>query len=369
MKFEQPVSILDSAMTRFGDRSDLSFEGLIEEVLGHLDGSLEGVQAVYVASMLAGTTAGFQHLSAQMCQIMGRDLPVVPVEAACASGGVAVHQACKDVAAGYYEDVLVIGAEKMTEHSPDFVNQALMGATSLEERMTGISFAGLYGLIADRYLSEYGWNRDALQVVPELMHRQGATNPKAQFQKAVSREIIAKSREIAAPLRLFDCSPLTDGAAVVRLGCQSSEIQISQSALMSTVPGLADRRSLTSFPTTVAARAQLDLPSDWTQRLLVGELHDCFSVALVIALEDLGLAERGQGVDLVQKALSGELNWQINPSGGLKACGHPVGATGVKQIHSVSEWLKNQPKTGYGLAHNMGGTGGTAVVHLIEKNA
>lgn len=367
------VFVGGSAMTEFGELYDRGVLDLLVEVaqktLADANQNYDQVEAVYLGNMLGGATENLQHLGSQFTGLMGGHKPVYFFEAACGSGGMALHSAWKDIRSGQYQNVLVLGAEKMTEHAPDQINQWLMRATNRTEQMSGITFAGLYALIADYYLRQYNLSADDLAYVPALMHRHSAQNPLAQFQMPVSLEQIRSARMVASPFRLFDCSPVTDGAAGVFLQARPTDIKVSHSGMGTDCPDLGGRKNLTSFASTQFALGQMNLPQNWRDNLSVLEVHDCFSISLVIALEDLGLAEPGTGLSLVKSLYENpeKHNYQLNPSGGLKACGHPVGATGIKQIHSVISALKNSKTGATGFTHNLGGTGGTALLHLLQK--
>lgn len=370
-KNQTPVYVRGGYVTQFGELYD---QGLLDLLVESAHGSLSqaamdvsDLDAIYVSNMLGGQTDNIQHLGAQLPGLLGVCVPAFRLEAACASGGIAASSAYRDVLGGHYKNVLVVGAEKMTEQSPQTMNNGLMQATTQDEQLSGITFAGLYALLASHYLDTYTLERNILSWVPLLMHRNGATNPKAQFQKPITLKHIEASRTVVEPLRLFDCSPLSDGAAGIIISSEPSAVQMIGSAIATDSPDLGSRQELLSFNATKQALQNLNLDQDWHNNLVALEAHDCFSIALIIALEDLGLAPPGKGWELVQNLYTNpeKYSWTLNQSGGLKAAGHPVGATGIKQMVSVYEQLNLAKKNSLGLTHNLGGTGGTAIINAF----
>jgi acetyl-CoA C-acetyltransferase len=260
---------------------------------------------------------------------------------------------------------MVVGAEKMTDASTQEISAALMAAAdSEEEGHAGLSFPGIFGIIARRYMHEYGLTRERLNVVSARHHRNALENPFAQFHQELAPEDVARSPRVADPLCLLDCSPVSDGAAACILSTKhASSLRLAASQLSTDTLSITERPTITSFPATRDAgggaweEAGIG-PSD----IQCLELHDCFSIAAVISLEDLGFAEPGRGIELYE---SEDAGIAINASGGLKACGHPVAATGVKQLIDIGKQMK---KTGsrYGLTQNFGGAGATCGIHILE---
>lgn len=380
------IAVLGAYQTKFGELWDKSLEDLL------LEASLEAIkdagikksqlQIAFVGNKLAGSLANQHHLSALIAEILGVNIPVVRVEAACASGGLAVSQACLAINSGQYETALVIGAEKMTDLSGEEIARGLMSAASLEEQQSGFSFVGLYALMAKQYLEEFSARREDLALPAVKNHFHASLNKKAQFPFLISLEQVLQSPLIADPLHLLQCSPISDGAAALVLASHRFAKKIGQkqtfitaSSQANDVLSLSKRKSLTTLESTQKAgltayqQAGLD-PKD----LSLLEVHDCFSIAEILALEDLGIYKKGEGYLALRNGevkLGGKR--PVNVSGGLKACGHPVGATGVKQIVEIVNQLKERvgkrqvKKALTGLAHNIGGTGGTAVVHILQR--
>lgn len=368
--------------TRFGELWGKSLEDLLFEAsLGALkDARLAPteLQAVYLANMLAGETVHQEHLSGLFTEFLKIKAPIIRVEAACASGGVAVHQAFLTLQSSQYKNILVVGAEKMTDLLPDEISTALMAAASVKNELSsGLNFVGLYALLAQKYLEKFEATERDLAYVPVKNHYHASFNPLAQFPFKITLDDVLKSRLIAPPLKLLDCSPITDGAAALVLSNkkEGTRIKIRASGLAHDSLSLEKRKSLVSLSASKMAglkaynQAQIE-PSE----IDILEVHDCFSIAEILALEDLGFYKKGEGHWAVK---NGEVKIggkrPVNLSGGLKACGHPVGATGVKQIVELvkqlrSQKAKNGQKIRLALAHNVGGSGGTCAVHILEKN-
>jgi acetyl-CoA C-acetyltransferase len=275
-----------------------------------------------------------------------------------------------------------LGIEKMTDATSDDVTAGLMAAGTDEERLSGVTFPGIYALMAREYMHEYGVTEEQLCGTPVKNHFHGTHNPKAQFRYPVSVSDVLKSSKIADPLKLLDCSPVSDGASAIIISGKSDggnrSIRIIASEVATDSVGLCDRETLVSLPAVVRAgekayRSAGIMPSD----VDVSEVHDCFSIAEIIATEDLGLSQRGKAaVDILEgKMTLGQSKGVVtNPSGGLKACGHPVGATGIKQIVELSQQLagtceaRQVEGAKIGLAHNVGGSGAVAVIHILTNN-
>lgn len=373
------IYVLGGAQTKFGELWEKSLTDLVQDVVEdaiRATGILPtDIDTIVVGNMLGGEAAGQGHLGAYVGSLLPHRPPALRVEAACASGGVAMHTATALLESGRAGTVLVIGAEKLTDLSADDVTSAIMHAGDAEkDGRVGLTFPGIFALAASAYMHRYGLKRDELSLVSEHTHRMAVGNPYAQFQKEIPAEAISKSSPVADPLRLLDCSPITDGAAAVLLSTQrESSVRLAASALATEPLSLADRVSLTSFESTKAAMQRAMREAKWNHKDIdYLELHDCFSIASIIHLEDMGLAEEGHGIDLFKKKeVDAEGNYPMNLSGGLKACGHPVGATGVKQILDCFKQLTGQAprqvqNARRALAHNLGGVGATCTIHLLE---
>ncbi len=380
------VAIVGVGMTKFGEQWATSFRKLIVEagISAMRDAGITGkdIQAIYGGNMSAGRFINQEHIASLIADNTGLSpVPCVRVESACASGGVALRQGYLDVASGMHDCIVVGGVEKMTDVTTDIATEVLATAADQEwEAFYGMTFPALYALIAKRYMHRFGATEEHLAAVAVKNHANGANNPNAQFQFKVTTEQVLKSTMVADPLKLLDCSPLTDGAAAVILASEEKAKELTDTPVWIKGSGhatdslsLHDRRKICTLDATVhAAKQAFKQASMKTKDIDFVEVHDCFSIAEICAIEDLGFYEKGKGA---QATLDGETKIDgkisVNASGGLKAKGHPVGATGVAQAVEVTLQLKQmagkrQVKGAQtGMAHNVGGSGGTALVHIM----
>lgn len=384
------IAVLGVGTTKFGELWEVSPRALVNEAvaeaLADANIKLAEIEALYVGNMLSGTLGGQENLGALFAEELKLPVPAFKVEGACASGGLAVHNAVNGILAGIYKTVLVVGVEKMTDHKPEEVSVALAGAGHDEERAAGITFPGLYAILARAYMNKYKITERDLAAVSVKNHYHASLNPKAQFPFTVSVEQVLASPLVADPLKLLDCSPISDGAAAIILSrkpiyqradkSQKRPIYIIASAVATDTLGLAGRKNLTSLKATVkAASKAYQIAGTNPLKIDVAEVHDCFSIAEIIADEDLGFFPKGKAAKEIAKGKTrlDKGGLVVNPSGGLKAGGHPVGATGVKQIAEVTKQLrgeagKRQVKGAkMGLAHNVGGSGAVAAVHILKN--
>ncbi len=381
------ISILGASTTKFGELWDTSPRQLAREVffeaLKTSEVKPEEVDALFVGNMLAGILGNQANLGSLFAEELGVYIPAFRLEAACASGGLALHNAINSIKAGEYKTVMVLGVEKMTDHTQEDITQALMAASSDEERVSGITFPGLYALMARAYMQEYKVGEEQLAGVSVKNHYHGSLNPKAQFGSEITAEQVMKSSKIADPLKLLDCSPISDGAAAILItGDEKIEsrhakpVQIIASEVATDSLSLTARKSFTSLASVVTASQKAYKKTGLTPEYIdVVEIHDCFSIAEVIATEDLGFSKRGKGASDIANGKYTLPKGKIitNPSGGLKSCGHPVGATGIKQIVEIVEQLRGEAGkrqvngAKIGLTHNVGGSGTIAVIHILQN--
>lgn len=375
------VNILGVSTTEFGELWNKSPRALarqaIEGALNDAKLKPEEIDAIYVGNMLAGILGNQANLGPFFAEELGFPVPAIRVEGACASGGLALNTGVNSILSGQYETVLVLGIEKMTDSSQDDVTTGLMAAGSDNERMAGATFPGIYALMAQAYIDKYKVTEEIIASVSVKNHYHGSLNDKAQFRKPITVADVMKSSRIADPLKLLDCSPISDGASALIISTKEVKNApfITASEVGSDKLALHDRKSYTSLGSVVSAseRAYKKTglkPTD----IQVAEIHDCFSIAEAIAVEDLGFSEKGMGaIDISKgKMTIGKGKIITNPSGGLKACGHPVGATGIKQVVEITSQLRG--KAGdrqvngarIGLTHNVGGSGAVAAVHIIQ---
>jgi acetyl-CoA C-acetyltransferase len=384
------VSIIGAGCTKFGERWDVSLRDLIAEagVMAIDDSSVMGEQidALYVGNMSAGRFVEQEHIGALIADCAGLSrlhIPSTRVEAACASGGLALRQAVLAVASGYHDIVIAAGVEKMTDVSSGTAADALAAAADREwECFFGATFPALYAMMARLHMRKYGTTHDDMALVAVKNHRHGSLNPKAQYHMEISVEDVDKSPMVADPLHVLDCSPISDGAAAIILAptemakrFTDTPVRIIGSGQASDTLALHNRRDLTTLDATVhAAHSAFAQAKICPQDIDIAEVHDCFTIAEILALEDLGFVEKGKGGQATRDgvtALGGKL--PVNTSGGLKACGHPVGATGIKQAYEIVLQLRGEAgkrqvdEVEYGLAHNVGGSGGTAIVHIMSR--
>ncbi|HNY04345.1 MAG TPA: thiolase domain-containing protein [Candidatus Woesebacteria bacterium] len=381
------IAVVGAYQTKFGELWEKSLSDLIAETIfetvknSHLD--LSQVQAIYIGNMLSSLTSDQNHLTSMVSEITGLNIPVIRVEAACASGGLAVLEACQGIESGLYGNALVIGAEKMTDLSSDAIAQALMSAASEEERNCGLTFPGLYAIMAKKYFSEFGADEEDLAFVSVKNHFHASLNDRAHLPFEINIKQVMESTSVADPLKLLDCSPVSDGAAGVFLSspkfaqkyAPDTKIFITASAIATDTLNLSKRDNLTGLKATqIASKQAYEQAGIKSRDINLAEVHDCFSIAEIMAVEDLGFCKKGEAVLFETSGttkLGGKL--PINLSGGLKACGHPIGATGVKQIVELFNQLnhtcgpRQTPLANIGLAQNIGGTGGTAVIHILQK--
>jgi acetyl-CoA C-acetyltransferase len=384
------VAIVGIGCTKFGEMWDKSFRDLFIEagLMALEDAGMSGahVEALYGGNMSSGIFIEQEHVGALIADYSGlisSSVPSTRVEAACASGGLALRSGVIAVASEYHDIVISAGIEKMTDVGPEKAMDALAAAADREwEAAVGATFPGLYAMMARAHMHEFGTTREQLAQVAVKNHYHGSMNPKAQFRNRITIDAVINSPLVADPLRLFDCSPITDGAAAVILvpaerarEFTDTPIYVKAAAQASDTISLHDRRSLTSIDaTTVAADRAFKTARLQRSNIDVAEVHDCFTIAEIMAIEDLAFFEKGRGGPATlegETAIGGKI--PINTSGGLKACGHPVGATGIKQAVEITEQLRGDAGkrqvdgAEVGLTHNVGGTGGTVVVHILAR--
>jgi acetyl-CoA C-acetyltransferase len=374
--------ITGAATTKFGELWGTSPRSLAREaVTGALtDAGIPtgGIQALFVGNMLSGILGGQEHLGAFFADELGITTPAFKIEGACASGGLAIHNAVNSVLSGQYETVVVLGVEKMTDHKPEDVAVALMGAGSEEERAAGATFPGLYACLARSHMQKYQTREEDLAAVAVKNHFHASINPNAQFHSPITVDQVMRSARIADPLKLLDCSPISDGAAAIVITSKKTAhaVLIAASCVATDTLGLATRKSLTELKATrEAVKKAYALSGVGPRDITVAEVHDCFTIAEVLAMEDLGFFEKGKAAAAIasgKTTLGKQTKLVVNPSGGLKGCGHPVGATGIKQVVEIVDQLRGRAgarqvkKAKIGLTHNVGGSGATAVVHILK---
>lgn len=378
------VIVIGVGMTKFGELWNRSMRDIyVEAALSAIeDAGVDHIDSMYVGAMSSGLFVQQEHLGAVMADYLGMNpVPATRVESACASGGAAFRQAYLEVASGASDIVLAGGVEKMTDGAD--VTEVLATAADQEyESFHGITFPGLYAMIANAHMHKFKTTREQLAQVAVKNHHNGAMNPNAQFQSEVTAEMVMKSTMVADPLRLLDCSPVSDGGAAVIVASldvakklKKHPIRVKASAQASDTIALHNRRDLTTLnAVTNAAERAYRIAGIKPADVDFAEVHDCFTIAEIVVSEDLGFFEKGCGGKAVAEgktAIDGGII-PINTSGGLKSKGHPVGATGVAQIIELYEQLTERAggrqvkDARMGLAQNMGGSGASCVIHILE---
>jgi len=386
----EPVNIIGVGMTQFG---------VLEESIVEL-----AQTAAFEAMENSSTTEStFDHLvvgvqnpdefvgQGHLSTLLADQLGIVPagatrIESGPSSGSSAFESAFAMVAAGMADLVLVIGVEKMSQVDRNTASKILAKMLSYENEIRyGATPAALAALMTRRYMHDYGLTRDDLSLIPVKAHRNGAKNPLAHFQKEVSIEKVSNSRMVADPLRLYDCSATSDGAASLVIasdkavrdhGLSNSAIKVLGVGHGTDYLAVQHRTSLTSMNATrVAAKKAFSMAGITSKEVDVCEIHDAFSILELVNMEDLGFVEKGQAINAVKEGtteISGKI--PINPSGGLKARGHPTGGTGVAQIRDIVQQLRGEVPKGLqvdnpriGLTHNIGGFGNNMVVALFSN--
>lgn len=381
------VSVIGIGCTPFGQQNGVSITDLAlqacREALSDAQIPTSLVQAFYLGNFVSEALVHQGALAPIVAHRLGlRPIPCTKVEGACASSGIAFRHGVLLIASGVCDIVLVAGVEKMTSAGTGAVTEALASAGDADSEMRlGLTFPGTFGIIMRRHMHQHGTTREQVAMVSVKNRQSGSANPKAHFQKPVALGEVLESRLICDPLRLYDCTPISDGAAAAVLCAADPATEYADQPINIIGSGhamgpatLFEMADLTTFEASVAAAQQAYREAGLTPRDIdVAEVHDCFTIAEITAIEDLGFVEKGKGGPAVADgltALDGML--PINPSGGLLSKGHPVGATGLAQIYEIVGQLRgeaiNQVKGAHiGLAHNLGGTGAVSTVHILKR--
>lgn len=380
-------TIIGYNTTKFGELWDFSLEDLIkisiDELLQKANLQSSDLNAVFFGNMLGGISQNRLLLSSYISEILETNIPIQRVESACASGGSAFYLACEYLNSHKDETVLVVGAEKMTDCQND-ITDYLSSALSYDEQLAGLTFPGIYAMMANYYFEKYGASQEDLANISVKNHDHAILNPDAHIKKKITIDQVMSSDYIAYPLKLLDSSLISDGASALILTNKKSLISQSKDKVSvlscecaTDSISLAKREEFETFKSTKYATEKAFYKADIKREDIdIIELHDCFTIAEILAMETMGFWEKGTGY---KNASSQECHRDYskklitNPSGGLKACGHPVGATGVKQIGEIFLHLSGNAgkrqinHARYGLAHNVGGSGGIAIVTILKS--
>ncbi|MHA2379248.1 MAG: thiolase domain-containing protein [Candidatus Thorarchaeota archaeon] len=382
------VAIAGVGISKFGELWEQSIRDITLDagMLCIFDAGVRGadIDAICIGNMSAGRFTGQEHLGAMAADMGGLgNIPSYSVEAACASGGAAVRQAYMAIRSGEHDIIMVLGMEKMSDVTQTEAMNTMSVASDWEwEGLHGATFPALYAFMARRHMMEYGTTEEHLSLVTVKNHANAAHNPYAQFQRPVPLEVVMRSGFIADPLRVLHSAPVSDGAAGL-IVCSEEKAKeltdtpvfIEASTQASDTLALHDRESITRMDSAIfSSRDALKRAGLTINDINVFELHDSFTISEIMLMEDVGIAKKGEGGKAVEEGITqigGK--FPVNTSGGLKARGHPIGATGVAQIAELVYQLRGEAEgrqvdgAERGLAVNIGGTGATSIVHILGR--
>jgi acetyl-CoA C-acetyltransferase len=389
MSYGRQVAIVGAGKTPFGAFADQDLRSLAvsagRKALANARMEPAAIESFYLGNFAGPEFTAQNHLAPWISTSMGMTgIPSTRFEAACASSGAAFFQAYMGVASGIYDAVLVAGVEKMTCQQTARVTEILAGAGDGDtEVRVGSTFPSLFAMVARRHMHDFGTKREHLASVAVKNHENGALNPDAQMRKVITLDQAMSARPVAEPLNLYDCSLISDGAAAVVL-CAADRarefsdkpIKVLGVAQASDFVALDRKQDITTFPALRAASQQAYRMAGVTAKdIEFAELHDCFTIAEIVAMEDLGFVERGRGGFFSFEGGTRRMGeMPINASGGLKSKGHPVGATGVGQLCDIVQQLRCEAgdrqlkRHSLGLAQNLGGSGATCVVTILGRD-
>lgn len=382
------VRVAGVGMTPFGDHREQTTRDLFAEAAteAFADAGVDrqAVEEVFYGNFMSVAAEGQAHQGPLAANAAGVTAPATRLDSACASSGAAIRQGVNRLRTGEADVVLVGGAERMNNLSTAATTRALAAAAdSLWEINAGVTFPGVYSLMAKRYFHEYGGSREDLAHIAVKNHANAADNDLAQFQREIGLEDVLEAPTVCSPFGLYDCSPISDGAAAAILVSESfatdqgidAPVAISGTGQGSDGLALQSRKSFTRTPAAVRAAEMAYEDADvGPDDVDVAEVHDCFTIAEVLALESLGMYEPGAAIGAARRGettIDGDL--PVNLSGGLKAKGHPVGATGCAQLSELTKLLRGDHANSdavddatVGLTHNAGGTVASCVVTILE---
>lgn len=384
------VAVLGAGQTKFGELWDRSFReiGIEAGLQALVDAKLESaqLQGLFLGNMAAGRLIDQEQIAPLILDYSGlgnRNLPAVRVEGGGASGALALHQGYLAVASGLYDFVVVGGAEKLTDVPDVTGNQITDSVADHEwEIVFGATLPALWALIARRHMHQYGTKREQLAAVSVQDHEMASRNPNAHYRNRITVEQVLGATPVAEPLGMLDCAPFSDGAAAVVLGplevarqYTDTPIRICASQVACDTMAVHHRRDVTTLESTVvAARRAFQQARRAPADVQIAEIHDAYSIAALLSLEDLGFVAKGAaGPAFASGEFARGAHLTVNTSGGLKAQGRPFGAVGVAQVVELVRQLRGEAKdrqvsgANLALAHDVSGTGATSVVHLLER--
>ncbi len=382
----EKVCVLGAGSTKYGKLDDSITDITIQASVGAIESAgidPKEIQAGYISNVF-GVADKQVHLGPVIMSNLGiPEKPSLSIESACGSGSVSFREAFANVAAGFYDAVLVAGTEKVTHTGTEWTTTYFSYCSDFfYEGGAGASFPGLFASMARAYLTEFKATEEDLAAVAVKNHDNGLLNPKAHLRKKITIDDVMKSAVVASPLKLYDCCPFSDGASAVILCSEKfakehskNYVNVIGSGRGGSPATLQGRDHMTTIPSTkLAAQAAYKMAGITAKDIDFAEVHDCFTIAEVVDTEDLGFFEKGTGVQAVREgrtARNGDI--PINPSGGLKAKGHPIGATGVGQVVEVFDQLTGKAgertikDARIGLTHNFGATGASCAVHIFQS--
>src|SRR6266850_469581 len=375
----QPVYVSGVGMTKFGKDPRPIVEIFCQAGQEALAASqAERVEAIYIGSMNPEEFTGESNIASQIAEALGlTGIPALRIETASSAGAAALQAGFQAIASGYYRRVLVLGGEKMTHLSTSATTRILAEVIDRQERQCGATMPALAAMITEKYRQKFRLSQSRLEnmlcSVALKNHLNGSRNSLAQFQKAITRDAYLASKFVATPLRLYDCAPITDGAAALVLTSEKTDVRLAGIGQGTGPLSLRERDIFTSFPATrIAAARAYQMAETSPQGIDFAEVHDAFTPFEIITSEDLGFFPPGKGGEAAvegKTALEGPL--PINPSGGLKARGHPVGASGLAQVVEVTKRLRGQTRAKRefkrGLAQSTGGLGTNNFVTILQR--
>jgi len=384
--FVEKVCVIGAGSTKYGKLDDSISDITIQASVGAIESAgivPKEIKAGYISNVF-GVADKQVHLGPVVMSNLGiSERPSLSIESACGSGSVSFREAFANVAAGFYDVVLVTGVEKVTHTGTDWTTTYFSYCSDFfYEGQAGASFPGLFASMARAYLTEFKATEEDLARVAVKNHENGLLNPKAHLRKKITIDDVMNSAVVASPLKLYDCCPFSDGASSVIICSEKfakehtkDYVEVIGSGRGGSPAALQGREHLTTIPSTrIAAEAAYKMAGITPKDIDFAEVHDCFTIAEIIDTEDLGFFEKGKGVEGVreeQTSRKGEI--PINPSGGLKSKGHPIGATGVGQIAEVFEQLTGKAgertvnDAKIGLTQNFGATGASCAVHIFKS--
>ncbi len=384
--FVEKVCVIGAGSTKYGKLEDSISDLTIQASADAIQSAgivPKDIKAGYISNVF-GVADKQVHLGPVVMSNLGiPERPSLSIESACGSGSVSFREAYANVAAGFYDVVLVTGVEKVTQTGTDWTTTYFSYCSDFfYEGQSGASFPGLFASMARAYLTEFKATEEDFAMVAVKNHENGFLNPKAHMRKKITVDDVMNSPVVASPLKLYDCCPFSDGASSVVICSEKfakdhskDYIQVIGSGRGGSPAALQGRQHLTTIPSTkIACEAAYKMAGITPKDVDFAEVHDCFTIAEVVDTEDLGFFAKGKGVDAVregQTKRNGEI--PINPSGGLKSKGHPIGATGVGQVVEVFDQLTGQAgertvnDAKIGLTQNFGATGASCAVHIFQS--